>query len=456
MKKALLLTIAGLLTAVGMTTAQTAKQVGGDISLLTKYETNGTKYYDLEGNAITDMLGYFKTQGLNAMRVRLFVAPGNATASEKDNGVVQDLDYVKALGKRIKDAGFSLMLDFHYSDTWADPAKQWTPKDWLTLTDEQLYTKIYDYTKEALQAMKDAGATPDFIQTGNEISYGMLWGEGIITKNTESETTYQASSTTYKRYDASQTANRTRFTTLLKKAGEACREVCPQAKIILHTERVPSASYLNNFYTDMNDAGVDYDIIGLSYYPYYHGNLAQLETSLNTLETNFAEKEIMIVETGYYYAWQPTISSPGVNLAGTYPISPEGQQAFTKALIGQLKGHTKVVGLYWWMMEASESGLDWSTKRVTRDWYNASLFNDNEKVSGKDGITYNYPAGKAMPALGELKSFLDGDNTGIRGINADSRSLPSDGWYTLDGRRLAGRPTVKGIYINNGRKVVVK
>ena len=155
--------------------ASAQRYAGGDISLLTKYEEHGARYYDSNGNAIPDMLTFFKNEGMNAMRVRLFVDPSVAPSSEKGEGVCQDLEYVKALGKRIKDAGFKLMLDFHYSDSWADPVKQYTPAAWATFTDAQLQTKIYEYTADVLQQMKDFGAAPDFIQTGNEISYGMMW-----------------------------------------------------------------------------------------------------------------------------------------------------------------------------------------------------------------------------------------------------------------------------------------
>ena len=447
MRKHLLLSLFTLLAL----TANAQKYVGGDISLLTKYETNGAKYYDKDGVAITNMLTFLKEQGLNAMRVRLFVDPANASNLEKGEGVCQDLAYVRALGKRIKEAGFSLMLDFHYSDVWADPAKQWTPKAWLGLTDEKLYTKIYEYTKDCLKALTDDGVVPDFIQTGNEISYGMLWGEGVFEtyNETKREYKYKSSNNTY--YAGGK--NKERFTNLLKKAGEACRDMCPKAKIILHTERIPNINYLDNFYKDMKNAGVDYDIIGLSYYPYYHGNFTQLESSLNRLETNYSDKDIMIVETGYYYAWQPDVKSPGADLSATYPISPTGQQAFTKALIETLNKHPKVTGLFWWMMEACENGLDWNTKRVTDGWYNASLFNDGEKVNGKENITYNYPAGKVMPALYELKSFLPSSD----GINhVTTGKVTDNNWYSLDGHLLKNKPASKGIYINNKKKVIIK
>jgi arabinogalactan endo-1,4-beta-galactosidase len=103
---------------------------------------------------------------MNAMRVRLFVDPSKYTGDDKVN-ICQDLNYVKTLGKRIKEAGFKFMLDFHYSDGWADPGKQWTPEAWTKLNDTELQAEIYNYTTEALKELKAAGAEPDFIQTGN-------------------------------------------------------------------------------------------------------------------------------------------------------------------------------------------------------------------------------------------------------------------------------------------------
>jgi len=442
-----------LLFIVMSTMAPAQKYVGGDISLLTKYEQNGAKYYDLEDKSIDNMLGFFKSQGMNSMRVRLFVDPSKATRTEKGQGVCQDLDYVKALGKRIKEAGFSLILDFHYSDTWADPGKQWTPDAWTDLTDEELYAKIYDYTKECLQAMKDAGAEPDFIQTGNEISYGMLWGKAVILEDTyneskgEGKTVYDDHVASHKKcYSNSPEENWIRFYNLLKKAGEACKEVCPNAKIILHTERVADPNYLTDYYKKMKDNGVNFDIIGLSYYPYFHGGLNQLETALNKLESDHADKDIMILETNYYYAWQPA-KGKGVDydFSSTWPITPAGQQAFTKDLITKLNTHPHVIGLYWWAMECSENGLDWATKRVTDGWCNTSLFNDTNTTDT------GYPAGKVMPAVTELKNFV-GDDTGVN--TTVIQRTADDTWYTLDGRRLNGKPIAKGLYICNGRKVL--
>jgi arabinogalactan endo-1,4-beta-galactosidase len=412
MKKLILLTLLTLLS----TTAPAQKYVGGDISMLPKYEEAKVVYKDKNGNTVSDVIAFFKQEGLNAMRVRLFVDP----SQDSDKAVCQDLAYVKALGKRIKDAGLQLMLDFHYSDTWADPGKQWTPDAWKSLTNSQLYDKIYEYTKECLEQMVAAGATPDFIQTGNEISYGMLWGTKAAVGNNDTNRCYTNSSS----------SNWNRFTTLLKNAGKACREICPNAMIILHSERTPKPSVLTDFLDRMKSAAVDYDIIGLSYYPAYHGSLNTLETAIKTLENKNYGKDIMIVETGYSYAW--ALGNTTYNYTNTYPYTEEGQRQFTADLITTLNKHDSVKGLFWWWPE------DNGNKSVTNGWWNAAL--------------YNHDTGKPYAAFYELKNFV-GEGTGIPVLKADDAD---SGWYGLDGRKLNEKPESKGFYIHNRKKVIVR
>ena len=397
---------------------QAQKYVGGDISCLTDNEAKNAQYLDFDGKACP-ALDLFKQEKLNAMRVRLFVNPSNYP--NNDPNACQDLDYVVSLSKRIKEAGFKLMLDFHYSDTWADPAKQWTPKAWETLSDDELYTKIYEYTKETLQKMKDEGVAPEFIQTGNEISYGMLWGK-------------EGSSNLKKCY-MGKDANWNRFTTLLKKAGKACREVCPDAKIILHTERAAQTNVLTNFYDRMKTDGVDYDIIGLSYYPAWHKDIATLETAIKTLERRYTDKKIMIVEVGYAYSWE---YKGDYNIYYKYPASEAGQKAFTDDLITMLNKHDSVNGLFWWWMEYN--AYPWKDTQMNNWWY-APLYDGN--------------TGKPLAAMSSLKDFL-GEETGIHGIEADNAFGEGNNvWTTLNGI-LMSQPTRPGLYIHNGKKVVIR
>ena len=363
--------------------------VGGDISMLTKYEAHQqlalrygvtTAYYrDVNNQRIPDVITWVKQQGWNAARVRMFVNPANASAADKGQGVIQNLDTVKVLGRRIKEAGMRFMLDFHYSDSWADPVKQYTPAEWAGLDDEALTQKIYEYTRDCLRALKAAGATPDYIQTGNEISYGMCWGP------------LDTPAASLKKCYSGDEANWPRFTNLLKAAGRACREECPQAKIILHTERAAKPSIMLNFYNQMRDKGVDYDIIGLSYYPYYHGALSVLTNALNQLTNNYQDKDIMVVETGYSYHYKVGDQ----DFSSTWPLTYEGQRQFTADLIARIKPYAKVKGLFWWFPEANEFGLGgslWNTLHVNDAWYNAGL--------------WDHETGRATPALYELKNFV--------------------------------------------------
>ena len=425
MKLLKLLLITTLLYSTNALRAQ--NYVGGDISMLPKYEEAGVVYKDKNDNTVSDILAFYKQEGLNAMRVRLFVDP----SKDNDKAVCQDLEYVKTLGKRIKDAGMKLMLDFHYSDTWADPAKQWTPDAWKSLNDEQLCEKIYEYTKESLEQMVAVGATPDLIQTGNEISFGMLWGTKAAVGSNGNKTN--------RCYIDSPDANWTRFFSLLKKAGQACREVCKDAKIIIHSERTPDSSVLTDFFDRIKNASLDYDIIGLSYYPMFHGNLATLETALKALENKNYGKDIMVVETGYCYAW-PLVDEDnngkedGYDYTPTYPYTEEGQRQFTADLVSKLKTHTNVKGLFWWWLE------DNGNKGVTAKWWNASLYNHN--------------SGKPYAAFYELKNFIDG-NTALQGTMAEKKSNDNN-WYSIEGRRLGEEPSKSGIYINQGKKKIVR
>ena len=355
------------------------KYVGGDISLLPKYEERGAIYYNENGTRITDMLNYLKTTGMNAMRVRLFVDPSKANAEDQGEGVCQDLPFVISLSQRIKAAGFNLLLDIHYSDTWTDPGQHSTPSSWTVTT--ALADSVYSYTRRVLNAMIASGATPEFIQVGNEVTYGMLWPTGHCYPNGNS-------------YGNGTFAT---FANYLKQGIKACREVCPAAKIVIHTE-MGRSSNVTSFYNTLINYTTDFDIIGLSYYPYWHGGLSVLDDLLTSLETTYPAKKIQIVETGYPHAYYP--SGASYDLQSTWPATEAGQKAFTTALIEMLNAHATVNGLYWWFPEANEYGINY-VNHVTTDWYNCGWW-DNQN-------------GQLMDALLEMPAFLDNstDSTSI-------------------------------------------
>ena len=448
--------------------------VGGDISCFPEYKE--AQYKDQDGNSIS-LLPFLHEKGMNAMRVRLFVDPSGYTVEngekKPDSNVCQSLHYIIPLCQDIITNGFDLMLDFHYSDTWADPVKQWTPKDWEQLSDSELYTQIYDYTRDVLTTLADHGAAPDFIQTGNEISYGMLWGPYTSNSN---------SSSLKKIYYNSDT-NWDRFSNLLSNAIRACREVCPKAKIIIHSERTPQPAVLTGYFDRIKSHAIDYDIIGLSYYPYFHGRTSALESALTALDAKNYGKEIWVVETGSTINW--TIGDDDKQF---YEPTDAGQNQFAKDLLAVLDNHPSVTGLFWWEMEYNAYGSS------LQGWYNASLFDnltgkatsafytiaswtsDNEDPGDDDDPNVTewpdfyllYNAEKDSWSYPGKQFFNNGDGTyTLEDVVISSDTEGADGWFILTSSPgaswgevasyLHGAPTADhDIMANSGQSSVSK
>ena len=350
--------------------AQPKRYLGGDVSLLPSYEAQGTVYKDFNGRQVK-LLPFLKRQGWNMIRVRLFVDPQNAPEGHKGEGVCQDLNYVIGLCRQIKKAGMQIMLDFHYSDTWADPGKQFTPKRWEHCDAKAMVDSVYTYTRASLLAMKKASVSPEMIQVGNEITNGMLWPTGqLYTKGD--------STTTEARWDV--------LCDLIKAGSKACREICPKAQIIIHTEKAGNWDVTRDYYTQLRQRKVDYDIIGLSYYPMWHGTIPNLGQTIDRLSWLFPEKPVMIVEAAAYYSHERDPWSKADSYAEFFPISIEGQAQFTRELVAELNRHHNVTGLFWWFPEENAFG-----NNVTKGWLNRGLF-DNR-------------TGQALPALKEFNKF---------------------------------------------------
>ncbi len=410
-----------LLCGIACAKAQNSeKYLGADISMLTAYETiseagHQVTYKDIDGTQ-SDVLSLLKKYGMNSMRVRLFVNPTMQKA------VIQDIDYVKKLGKRIKDAGLSFVLDFHYSDTWADPAAQSVPAEWGNLSVDEYTEKLYSYTKEVLEDFVREGVVPDMIQTGNEISYGLM---------------YSSSSGLFVDYLSDK--NWDKFAAMLKSAGKACREVCPSAKIILHIERVPQPLNCAKFANYMKQYEVDYDIFGLSYYPMYHGNLVYLETALNKIE-EATDKTIMIMETGYNSAYYPTDAK--YDCQSIWSATESGQSLFIEQLVAKLNTHDRVKGLYYWFPEENESAsLGWTD--LLDGWTNRGLFNNQ--------------TGNAVDAITKFAAF-NTTATAVQNVSSTSEIYETER-YDIQGRKIKN-PT-KGINIikmsdNSYKKILVK
>lgn len=352
--------------------AQT-RYVGGDISMLPKYEQHNSAYKDAYGKKIDNLLTWFISDcGWNTFRVRIFVNPDPT----QDPSVCQDLAYVTALGQRIKAAGAFFMLDFHYSDSWVDAGHIQAPAAWQGSNDAEMAQHIADYTREVLTALNNANATPDFVQVGNEIMYG-LCGIQVHPYNKTDD-------------------NWDGYIALLQAGCNTVRELCPNAQIIIHTDRPTNSAYNRFYYQKLIDNNVDYDIIGLSYYPFWHGYMTDeqvasksdknnLVKAINQLATDFPSKRVHIAECAYNFQYWPT-SGVKYNTQDVWACSKTGQYNFVKDLVDALLPLDNVDGISYWFPEEAGNGDDtnWSSSQgtVLWTWQNRGFWDENISSTG--------------------------------------------------------------------------
>lgn len=307
---------------------------GADISMLPRIEELGGKFE--AGGAPGDLLGILKKSGCTAARVRLFVNPDHR------DGTVNDLSYTLALAARIKAAGLALILDLHYSDTWADPGHQTKPAAWSSLDFEGLEREVEEYTAAVVRAFRDAGALPDIVQIGNEVTAGMLWPDGRLDASGDTEAQWN------------------RFARLLEAGVRGAR--APLAKgetlrVMIHIDRGGDRRGTKWFFDHLLERGVPFDVIGLSYYPWWHGSLDELRENLAATATAYG-KDVMIVETAYPHRGEEWWKARP-NMA--WPISPEGQRAFLADLAAAVRGVPAGRGagiLYWYPESIPVPGLE--------------------------------------------------------------------------------------------------
>lgn len=384
--------------------------VGGDLSLLPLYEQAGDQWLDENGEVIRDLIDYVHGKGWNTVRVRLFVDP----SKNDDPSTPQDLDYVTALAKRIKKAGMALMLDLHYSDTWADPSYQRIPAAWAKMSDAELATQLYTYTADVLQHLAKEGITPDFIQTGNEITYGLLWrtADGHYPA---SKTDYAAAGycPTWSADYAEGKQQWERTAMMLKEATRAVREKAPAAKIIIHTELGALTTNSDHFYTHLRTAGfTDYDIIGLSYYPFWHGKMEALTPLMAQFKKDFPDKTVQIVETAWNNSYYPDDAKYSIEaLGGKWQADAAGQVAYLKDLARTLHRSDNVNGIMYWAPEECGSGY---SQKVLEHWYNRGMWKSS--VGQKHSLLR---AADGTSPIEALVLFLqDTINTGIHSAKA--------------------------------------
>ena len=308
---AALLLGAALLTAPAASAQTFAK--GADVGWLQQMEATGYVFYNEQGQA-QDCLKILKDQGVNAIRLRVFVNPSD----DKASGHCSPAEVV-AMAKRAADQGFRVMIDFHYSDTWADPGKQAKPAAWASHPFAQLLTDVYDHTFNTMTMLKAAGVTPEWVQVGNEIPGGMLWPEGS-------------------------TKNFPQLTQLINKGYEAVKAVSPTSKVVVHLDRGNDNALYRSFFDNLTQNGGKFDVIGMSYYPFwlkqdYTASIANLRANLLDMVARYPGKEVVVAEVGNDYT----------KVQNTYDMLLATQQAVRA--VPQGKG----LGVFYWEPEGAKS-----------------------------------------------------------------------------------------------------
>jgi len=310
---------------------------GADFSDLSFFESRG-KVYKAAGQ-VQDGLAILKNSGLTCVRLRLWTGSDAMVATNNSYNYTNNLAYTVPLAVRVKNAGLQFMLDFHYSDTWADPGHQAKPVAWTNLTFTQLVQQMRTYNSNTIATFAAAGVMPDYVQIGNEITDGILWTNGQLTG------TWNSSNPSW-----------IRLGQLMNAAIQGIQDVTnargvKMPKIVVHIDRGGDWGTTESFFDNLNSQGVPFDIIGESYYPVYHGPLSNVANCLTNAARRYA-KPVIIAETAF--PW--TNSYWTTNIYGI-PGTTNGQVQFLVALAEVVKSLPGQLGagIFWWGAEYQQA-----------------------------------------------------------------------------------------------------
>ena len=301
--------------------------MGMDASCVPALEDSGVKYYDYDGTE-KDVYQILSENGINYIRVRVWNDPYDADGNGYGGGNC-DIENAIEVGKRATQYGMKLLVDFHYSDFWADPGKQMVPKAWKGMTIDDKTEALYQYTKDCLQKLKNAGVDVGMVQIGNETN-GALCGEM-----------------------SSSVGGWKRITQLMSAGSKAVREVCPDALVAIHFANPENAESYASYGTNLDYYGVDYDVFASSYYPYWHGTLENLAQVLNNIATTYGKK-VMVAETSYAYTAEDTdfngnTIGEGASVVKNYPMTVQGQANLVRDVIDTVANQMENgIGVFYW------------------------------------------------------------------------------------------------------------
>ncbi|WP_432133410.1 MULTISPECIES: glycoside hydrolase family 53 protein [unclassified Streptomyces] len=327
---------------------------GADISSLAKSEAEGGVYRTAGGTS-GDAVTILRNAGMNYARLKVWVDPADG---------YNDKAHVLAVARRVKAAGMRLLVDFHYSDAWADPGKQTKPAAWAGHTYSRLRTDVYTHTYDVLNALKAQGTTADMVQVGNEINGGMLWNEGS-------------------------TANWSQLAGLLNSGYDAVKAVDASTTVALHLAEGGDPAGTRRWFDNAVASGVRFDAIGLSYYGYWHGSLYDFQTTLDDAAARYG-KPVFVAETAYPFRLDS--DDPLVNQIDTtgelvpgYPATVAGQTRWMNdvASIVEAVPNGRGLGVFYWeatWTAVTGNGWDPADASSGNGWENQALFGFDDKA----------------------------------------------------------------------------
>lgn len=357
---------------------------GMDVSTLIEEEACGAEYYD--GDHKEELLTILKRYGTNSVRLRLWNHPYSASGDKYGAGT-NDLEKTIILARRAKALGMNFLLDFHYSDFWVDPGKQFVPKAWEGQNANELADSVYAYTKEVLCKLKEEDLVPYMVQVGNEITNGCLWP--LCNRDYGKPNGYEGN------YYNKNLVN------VLNSGIRAVKEVSPESIVMLHLDNGGNNELYRSWFDGyFAEGGEDFDVIGLSYYPFWHGNLAALKYNLDDIAVRYGKQLVLAeISMGFslddYAAYENMkpedrkgMATTEKTLAGLdYPMTPEGQKDFMEHVCQILRDVPNGLGMgyyYWEPGWIPVPGCGWATPASLKyiqdkgpcgnEWANQALF----------------------------------------------------------------------------------
>ncbi len=327
--------------------------LGADVSSLNKGEDMGGVYRDADGTE-GDALRILRLHGLNYARLRVWVDPADGYHGREE---------ILKMASRLKSLDIHLLVDFHYSDNWADPGKQFKPAAWEGHDFKQLRQALYDHTFDVCSSLAAQGTPPDMIQLGNEINAGMLWPDGD-----------------YNHMD--------NLAALLTEGYRAVKDCSPSTLVMLHIAEGGDNDLARWWFDNMTRRQVPFDVIGISYYPFWHGSLAQLQYNLNDISARY-DRDVIVVETAYAFTDQeddfhPNIANSSMVIPG-YPFTPEGQRGMLRDVMAVVRAvpNGRGLGVFYWdaaWTAVPGNGWDSTDPASGNAWENQALFDFDDRV----------------------------------------------------------------------------